>query len=90
MSKICSKCSSKLIIKDWFKRWKQRYRCKACWYVFQNKSRIKKSMNLINDYVNKRQTYNNLSERLLVSKRTIQRKIDTEKAFKKTLKHHIL
>ncbi len=32
--KQCKKCSSLEIKKDWFKRWKQRYKCKCCWYVF--------------------------------------------------------
>ncbi len=38
--KRCKKCWSIEIKKDWFMRWKQRYKCKLCWYVFQNKTRV--------------------------------------------------
>lgn len=37
--KHCKKCKSQEVKKDGFKRWKQRYKCKNCGYVFQNKSR---------------------------------------------------
>lgn len=64
--KTCKKCKSKEIKKDGFMRWKQRYKCKICGYVFQNKSR-KISINvqqLWNEYCFWKQNYAELSENI--------------------------
>lgn len=76
--KRCKKCKSEEIKKDWFMRWKQRYKCKCCWYVFQNKTRVKKSeiKEIWNDYCFWKQTYSQLAEKYWESIKTIQKKID--------------
>lgn len=77
--KRCSKCSSKEIKKDWFKRCKQRYKCKCCWHVFQNKTRKKRTAvnNLWNDFCFHKQTYSELSDKYWLSMKTIQKKLDS-------------
>lgn len=77
-TKKCKKCNSESIKKDWFKRWKQRYKCKLCWHVFQNKTRKKKiDINkLYHDYSFWKQTYTQLSEEYWISIRTVQTKLD--------------
>lgn len=59
-------------------RWKQRYKCKSCWYVFQHKTRKKNISinNLWNDYCFHKQTYSELSDKYWLSKKTIQKKLD--------------
>ena len=76
--KICKKCSSEEIKKDWFKRWKQRYKCKLCGHVFQNKTRQKKiEINkLWKEYSFWKQFYSELAEKYKVSVKTIQKKLD--------------
>lgn len=77
-TKKCKKCNSKELKKDWFKRWKQRYKCKNCWHVFQNKTRKQKiDINkLYQDYCFWKQTYEQLSETYWISIRTVQKKLD--------------
>lgn len=77
--KTCKKCNSELIKKDWFMRWKQRYKCKICRYVFQNKTRSKKIEinNLWNEYCFLKQNYLELSKKYWVSIKTIQKKLDS-------------
>lgn len=77
-TKKCKKCNWFEIKKDWFKRWKQRYKCKNCWHVFQNKTRKQKiDINeLWNKYCFRKQTYAELAEDYWVSVRTIQAKLD--------------
>lgn len=76
--KRCKKCKSEEIKKDWFMRWKQRYKCKCCWYVFQNKTRAKKIeiKEIWNDYCFWKQTYIQLAEKYWESLKTIQKKLD--------------
>jgi len=76
--KRCKKCKSEEIKKDWFMRWKQRYKCKCCWYVFQNKTRAKKVeiVEIWNDYCFWKQTYSQLAEKYWESIKTIQKKLD--------------
>ena len=77
-SKNCKKCSSKLVIKFWMKRWKQRYKCKSCNHVFVNKNRPKKATpeKLWKDYVFWKQTYKQLSEKYWLSIKTVQKYLD--------------
>ena len=80
-TKKCKKCWCIEIKKDWFKRWKQRYKCKFRWHIFQNKSRkinidIDK---LYNDYAFWKQTYKQLSKTYWISTRTVQKKLDEYK-----------
>lgn len=78
--KICKKCKSREIKKDGFMRGKQRYKCKICNYVFQNKSRSKKEKidinKLWNLYCFRKQTYKELAEDYWVTIKTIQTKLD--------------
>lgn len=77
--KYCRKCGDSRIKKDGFKRWKQRYRCYNCWYVFQNiKSKVN-SKRLRKEYVSGKQTYLELQEKYKVSKPTIQKYLDQYK-----------
>ncbi len=76
--KSCKKCKSKETKKDWFMRWKQRYKCKICGHVFQNKSRqeridVKK---LWKEFSFWKQFYSELAEKYWVSIKTIQSKLD--------------
>ena len=76
--KTCKKCLWKQIKKDWFKRWKQRYKCLNCGHVFQNKSRQKniEVTKLWNEYCFWKQNYFELSEKYKVTIKTIQKKLD--------------
>ena len=76
--KKCKKCKSDEIKKDWFKRWKQRYKCKLCGHVFQNKTKKRKiDINeLWHKYCFRKQTYLELSEDYWVTVKTIQRYLD--------------
>ena len=77
--KRCKKCSSHCIKRDGFMRWKQRYKCKNCWYVFQNKTRAVSHSSdevLWKDYSVGKQTYAELSTKHGISKRTVQKKLD--------------
>lgn len=64
-------------------RGKQRYKCKVCWHVFQNKSRKKKTQKisfveqLWNQYCFGKQTYKELSESHRISIRKIQKLLDS-------------
>lgn len=61
-------------------RWKQRYRCKDCWYVFQNKTRnVSNSTNedIWRDYSVWKQTYSELSTQYKMSVRNIQRRLNS-------------
>ena len=76
--KICKKCKSKEIKKDWFMRWKQRYKCKVCGHVFQNKSRKKKVeiTKLWNEYCFWKQNYEELAKKYWFVVKTIQKRLD--------------
>ena len=78
VNKKCKKCLWKEIKKDWFKRWKQRYKCKTCGHVFQNKTRSKKVsiINLWNQYCFWKQNYLELSEKYWLTIKTIQKRLD--------------
>jgi transposase-like protein len=81
-TKHCKKCKSSHIKKDWFKRWKQRYKCKDCRYVFQNRARINlwnigaQHKQLWDDYSIHKQTYAELSEKYGISTKTVQKRLD--------------
>lgn len=76
--KSCKNCKWNEVKKDWFKRWKQRYKCKKCGHVFQNKSRKEKiDLNkLWNEYCFWKQTYEELAEKYKVTVKTIQKYLD--------------
>jgi len=76
--KTCKVCASILIKKDGFKRWKQRYKCKTCGHVFQNKSRKKiyRVSELWDRYCFGKQTYEELSKEYKLSLKTIQKLLD--------------
>jgi len=76
--KRCKKCKSDKIKKDWFKRWKQRYKCKLCGHIFQNKTKKQKiDINeLWNKYCFRKQTYAELAKDYWVTVKTIQKYLD--------------
>lgn len=76
INKICKKCGGSHIKKDWIKRWKQRYKCCLCWYVFQNNSRYRINKWLWEDYTEHKQTYKELWEKYWKDKRTIRKELD--------------
>lgn len=78
LNKVCKKCGSFLLKKNWKRSWKQRYKCKKCWYVFENKSgkAIKK---LWVNYTEWKQTYKQLSEKYGLSIPTIKNRLDAFK-----------
>jgi len=76
LNKNCKKCWSKETKKDWFKRWKQRYKCKNCGYVFQNKSRTRNRDVIWKDFSEWKQTYKQLSHQYWVSISSIQKQLD--------------
>ncbi len=84
-NKKCKKCNWISVKKDWFKRWKQRYKCKECWYVFQNNSRNKGKDKIWKEYTDWKQTYIELWKTYKCSIQTIQKELD-----KKKLKENIL
>ncbi len=59
-------------------RWKQRYKCKLCGHVFQNKTRAKlvNINKLWREYVFGKQTYKQLSDKYDLSIKTIQKYLD--------------
>lgn len=59
------------------KRWKQRYKCKNCNYIFVNSSRIKHlEWKIYQDFAIHKQTYKELSEKYNISLKTVQKKLD--------------
>lgn len=77
--KICKKCKWNNIKKDWFKRWRQRYKCKDCGHVFQNKKR-KNNVNLEKlwlEYAIWKQTYKELAKKYKKTVPTIQKLLDS-------------
>lgn len=76
INKICKKCGGSHIKKDWKMRWKQRYKCNVCWYIFQNASKCRDNKWLWNDYTEHKQTYKELWEKYWKHLTTIQRYLD--------------
>ena len=76
--KVCKKCKSETLKKDWFMRWKQRYKCKCCGHVFQNATRKKKIVinQLWNEYCFLKQNYKELWEKYHLSLKTVQKILD--------------
>ena len=59
-------------------RWKQRYKCTSCWYVFQNSGRSRIHVQVLwEEYTKGKQTYKQLSEKYWVSVPTIRKLLDT-------------
>ena len=74
--KKCLKCWENRVKKDWRMRWRQRYKCIFCGYIFQNTTRKITGDILWEEYVWWKQTYQQLSEKYKLSIPTIQKKID--------------
>lgn len=75
--KICKNCGLKEIIKFWKKRWKQRYKCKNCNYIFVNSNRNTQiGIEIYKDFSFHKQTYKELSEKYNISLKTVQKKLD--------------
>ena len=66
MSIKCKSCNSERYVKNGYNGGKQRYKCKICTHVFQNKSRAKKEKiditQLWKEYCFRKQTYSELAE----------------------------
>ncbi len=90
INKSCKKCFSKEVKKDGKMRGKQRYRCKSCWYVFQNKTRVTNDKNIREEYSDKKQTYKQVSISTWLNIRTIQRRMDRISIKKKKLAKEML
>lgn len=75
-NKICNKCGDSHIKKDWKMRWKQRYKCCNCWYVFQNSRRERINTKLWDEYTSHKQTYKELGEKYKKDVRTIRKELD--------------
>lgn len=82
MVKICPKCSKKSVVKNWMKRWKQAYKCSLCCYRFIGKSRNRWEWSFVarlwRDYIEWKQTYQQLADKIWKDKKTIQRMFDRE------------
>lgn len=85
-NKNCKKCGLLSLVKDWFKNWKQRYKCRSCKSVQQNKSRNTFNLeNLYHAYQNWKQTYKQLALRYWLSIPTIKKRIESYIPLKKIL-----
>jgi transposase-like protein len=82
MVKVCPKCHKKSVVKNWIQRWKQAYKCTFCEHRFIWKSRPSSKHNLVNDlrreYIEWKQTYQQMADKLWKNIRTIQRMFDKE------------
>lgn len=82
VNKICKKCGDSHIKKYWKMRWKQRYKCCKCWYVFQNMWREHINNKLWSENTEHKQIYKELWEKYWKDIRTM-RKILEKLAIKK-------
>lgn len=74
-NKKCAKCGLLSLVKDWFKNWKQRYKCRSCKSVQQNKSRNTFDLAwLYDEYQNWKQSYKQLATKHWLSVPTIKKK----------------
>lgn len=82
MVKVCPKCTEKGVVKNWRKRWKQAYKCGLCNHRFIGKSRECRKSATVDDlrdaYIEWKQTYKQIWDKLWKDKRTIQRMFDRE------------
>lgn len=85
-NKKCRKCGLLSLVKDWFKNWKQRYKCRICKSVQQNKSRNTFNLeNLYYAYQNWKQSYKQLAVQYWLSIPTIKKKVESYVPTKKNL-----
>ncbi len=80
--KKCKKCGGSRIKKDGRMRWKQRYKCQLCWYVFQNSHKTLNTEKLWKEYSSWKQTYWEIEAKYNLSKVTVQKYLDTKSIFK--------
>jgi len=78
LDKRCKKCGLYSLKKNWTRNWKQRFKCKQCWYVFEHKSG-KVAKKLWVNYTEWKQTYKQLSEKYKLSIPTIKSRLDAFK-----------
>lgn len=78
IDKKCKKCGLYSLKKNWRRDWKQRFKCKKCWYVFENKSK-EKLKPLWLDYTEWKQTYKQLSDKYWIHINTVKEKLDKVK-----------
>lgn len=79
--KCCNSCWSRRTKKDGKRKWKQSYKCNDCNHVWVSKSRKKRVFvdKLYKEYAIHKQTYEELWMRYRISKKTVQRKLDSYK-----------
>jgi len=77
--KCCNSCGSRRTKKDWKRKRRQSYKCNDCNHVRVSKSRKKKVFvdKLYKEYAIHKQTYQELGMRYNLSKKTVQRKLDS-------------
>jgi len=81
-SKKCLSCGSKKTKKDWKRKWRQSYKCNICRHIWIAKTRKNDFLflsQLYKEFAIHKQTYEELWTRYWLSKRTIQRKLDSYK-----------
>lgn len=82
MVKVCPKCSKNSVVKNWKKRWKQAYKCGLCCHRFVGKWRDRwessKTVRLRREYIEWKQTYEQIANKIWRDKRTVQRMFDRE------------
>ncbi len=78
IDKRCRKCGLYSLKKNGKRYEKQRYKCKKCWYVFEDKSaKILKKLWI--NYTDWKQTYKQLSVKYWLSIPTIRNRLDAVK-----------
>lgn len=82
MVKVCPKCNKKSVVKNWVQRWKQAYKCSLCHYRFIGKARGSWKWAIVvglrSEYIEWKQTYQQLADKIWKDKRTVQRMFDRE------------
>lgn len=88
MKKICLKCKSDKTKKNWRRQGKQRYLCRSCWFVWEHwkwkNQQIKNFEDFFATYVSDDLKYRQMWQTLNLSRRTIQKILDTA-PFKKII-----
>src|SRR3954453_10039526 len=84
--KNCLYCNSKIVSKDGFHKGVQRYKCASCKkrFTVNNSCQRIKPDQIWQDYLQGKQTYQQLAAKYGCSTKTIQRRIDTVKAERQT------
>ena len=80
--KVCKNCGSKNTKKDGKRKWRQSYKCNNCKYIWISKGRKKEKVSIdqmYKEYAIHKQTYDELADKHKISKRTVQKYLDSYK-----------